>query len=112
MKKIQINSDEETVLLFEVASDVLVKYFYYEMDDAIELMNNFFEEFGTGNPDIDDLYFHHDGPYQLACKVYYCHVFGTLDGWVKWLRANGHWELEPQRTVNIHYMKKLGLFND
>lgn len=107
MKKLQLNTDEDTILLFEIVSNFLVIYFNYKKDDAIELINNFYGKFGNGNSDDDDNNFHYDGPYVVACLLHYYHLNNTFSEFDEWRRANGYWNI-PQEATN-YYLKKFGI---
>ncbi|WP_129020196.1 hypothetical protein [Edaphocola flava] len=94
MKKIFFVADEDTALAIRIISRYLKKYLNYNtIEDIINAINNYYSKMQSdsnesGN-DFFDLYFHHDHPFLVACRIHYHNNQTLQDQYsdlLKWLR--------------------------
>jgi hypothetical protein len=61
-------TDTDTKRLFEIAVHFLQQYFAYDLNDAVSLVNRYYQARATKH---DDDYYHHEGSFQIAVQAHY-----------------------------------------
>lgn len=72
--------DEDTTVVLQLIMKYLKKYFNYDSDGAVNVINDFYSKMRPifskeTETDFLDLNFHHDHPFLVACRIHYSVVF-------------------------------------
>jgi len=95
--KFDFKSDKETIALFELVVEFLGTYFGYNEQEAIMLVNNFYQFQKQRGLHDDD--YHHDGAYRVTCNLQYLFVLKEKVDFNKWAEEN-HFFNPPIEAIN------------
>lgn len=76
MVDLTFTPDEDTALAIRIIIRYLKKYLGYNTDeDVINAINNYYSKMRSDSKELEndflDLYFHHDHPFLVACRIHY-----------------------------------------
>jgi len=84
-------TDDETKCLLEISVYFLQKYFLYDENKAIELMNEYYNTWKHVHTSDD--FYHHEGAFHVAVLVHYIiGLRGKIGVFSFWRRDNGFLE--------------------
>lgn len=94
MIKTIFTADNDTLFAIRIISRYLKKYLHYETDEDVNnAINNYYFKMQSDSKesgdDFFDLYFHHDHPFLVACRIHYYNnqtIQGEYSDVLKWLR--------------------------
>ena len=105
MENYNFEVDEDTIIVLNIISRFLKKYFkYHSDDDVIAAINNFYSkrrpDFSDKNEmDFIDLYFHHDHPFIVAGNIHFQNNTNLQQQYsdvVSWLRDIKWWKIPAE----------------
>ncbi len=104
MESYNFEVDEDTIIVLNIVSRFLKKYFNYSSDnDAIAAINNFYSKKYDGENirDFVDLYFHHDHPFTVAGHIHFLNdpnLRQRYSDMVSYLRDINLWKI-PEEAI-------------
>ena|ERR1700744_1035376 len=102
MENYNFEIDEDTIIVLNMVSRFLKKYFNYSSDDdVIAAINNFYlkKYAGENISDFVDLYFHHDHPFTVAGRIHFfnnANLRQQYGDMVSWLIAIKWWQVPEE----------------
>jgi len=80
--KFEFSADEDTKRLFEIAVYFLERYFGYGQDEAVKLVNYYYNQRENKH---DDDYYHHEGAFHVAVQIhYFIYLEKDIDHFPEW----------------------------
>ena len=89
-------TDEDTKLLLEIAVWCLSEYFGHSEDEAVHLVNAFYDKF----KDLwEDSFYHHEMPFRVAARMHYViHLGGKNSEFSEWIIGT-EWNQAPREAI-------------
>lgn len=102
------DADEDTLLLLDISKDFLVRYFNHAEDEAVELINRFYND---NKHRVTDDFYHHESSFRIAAMIHYFAFLKMGEpGFTKWLMENNFWTT-PREALE-HFDKRFFKHDD
>lgn len=95
-------TDEETLVILEIARDFLMQYFNHTQEKSDILINTFYDR-NRGR--VDDDFYHHESSFRVATMAqYFIYLTGNEKDFINWLKKEKLWET-PREAIE-YFNKK------
>lgn len=92
-------TDEDTVLLFEMVVWCLVKYFGHTEETSVGLVNDFCNK---AKSRWEDDFYHHETPFRVAARIHYVSFMkGNNSEFADWVLTS-KWGKPPQEAIDYY----------